>query len=91
MYLVVSAHGDTYVTFDDKYVTSCSDVGIQRCNTQLMETSILVPSCILGLFLNDRNMTAVMHTVILTSPLPRLCQKQLLTLGKETSSFHLWM
>ena len=71
-YLGVSVHGDTYVTFDDKFLTSCSGVGIQRCDTRMMETSILVPSCILGLFLNDRNMTAAhCHTdLILTPSLP---------------------
>ena len=71
-YLGVSVHGDTYVTFDDKFLTSCSGVGVQRCSTRLMETSILAPSCILGLFLGDNNMTAThCHMeLILTSSLP---------------------
>ena len=39
-YLSISAHGGTYVTFDDKFLTSCLGVGIQRYYTHLMETSI---------------------------------------------------
>ena len=71
-FLGVSGQGDTYITLDETFLNSCSGIGIQRCDTRIMETSILVPSCILGLFLNDMNMTnQYCHTdLILTPSLP---------------------
>ena len=57
-YFAVSETGDTYATFDQRFLQTCLGVKIKRCTMRRMEISTSVPSCVLGLFLQDSNMTA---------------------------------
>ena len=56
-FVAFSIHGDTYTTFDQRFLNGCVGKGIKRCDSRVMEVSTGVPSCILGLFLQDLNMT----------------------------------
>ena len=71
-YVAYSAQGDTYAFLDEKFISSCEGTGIQRCHQRKMESSTLVPSCVLGLFIDDPNMirTHCKADFILTPPLP---------------------
>ena len=67
-----SSQGDTHVILDDNFLKTCEGIGIQRCYHRRMESSTLVPSCILGLFIDDAKMiqTHCKADFILTPSLP---------------------
>ena len=73
-YVAYSAQGDTYVFLDDKFLKSCEGTGIQRCYQRKMESSTLVPSCVLGLFIDDPDMIQQYCSAdfILTPSLPEM-------------------
>ena len=70
-YAAFSIQGDTYTTLDQRFLNTCLGIGIKRCSSRIMEVSTAVPSCVLGLFLQDANMTAkYCHTdLIMTNSL----------------------
>ena len=57
-YVGFSKLGDTYTTFDQRFLNGCMGTRVKRCSSRIMEVSTTVPSCILGLFLQDTNMTS---------------------------------
>jgi len=56
-YIAFSEQGDTYTTFSPRFLNACVGHGIKRCSSRTMEISTSVDSCVLGLFLNDYEMT----------------------------------
>ena len=55
-YVGFSEAGDTYTTFNGQFLASCMGHGVKRCPSRVAEISTTVPSCILGLFLQDIEM-----------------------------------
>ena len=55
-YVAFSQQGDTYTMFNEDFLSNCDGLGVQRCYERKMEMSTLVPSCVLGLFLDDKDM-----------------------------------
>ena len=56
-YVAFSIQGDTYTSFGQSFLRSCSGVGVQRCPSRQLEVSTSQDSCILGLFIQDDNIT----------------------------------
>ena len=71
-YGAFSTQGDTYTSLGQRFLDTCVGVGIKRCPTRLLEVSTSEPSCILGLFLQDRDMidTHCIVELILAPTLP---------------------
>ena len=55
-HVAFSAQGDTYALLDDTFLNTCEGTGIQRCHQRKMESSTLVPTCVLALFIDDLDM-----------------------------------
>ena len=56
-YVGFSSQGDTYTSFGQKFLNTCKGFGVKKCPSRIAEISTTVPSCVLGLFLNNANMT----------------------------------
>ena len=78
-YVGFSNDGDTYATFDSRFLRTCLGRHVKRCTSRVAEISTTVPSCILGLFLQDASMAAEFCTseLIITTSL----SEQILDVG----------
>ena len=78
-YVGLSNDGDTYTTFDSKFLRTCLGRHVKRCSSRIAEISTTIPSCILALFLQDAKMAAEYCTseLIITASL----SEQILDVG----------